>query len=128
MCLPFTVTVNLKMDLRAFRNIVYLSLLLGCWLNNNSFASDIGPYNPVVPNEVKFANVTFQLNDVTKYLVANEMKDILSNRQVLLNKLEKAVLFFPIVEPILREQGVPDDFKFLVNYDKFQLSIEGRDQ
>lgn len=112
------------MDLRAFRNIVYLNLLLGCWLNNNSFASDIDPYSPVVPNEVKFANVTFQLNDVTKYLVLNEMKDIQSNRQVLLNKLEKASLFFPIVEPILREQGVPDDFKFLVNYDKYQSSIE----
>lgn len=112
------------MDLRAFRNIVYLNLLLGCWLNNNSFASDIDPYSPVVPNEVKFANVTFQLNDVTKYLVLNEMKDILSNRQVLLNKLEKATLFFPIVEPILREQGVPDDFKFLVNYDRYQSSIE----
>lgn len=124
MCLPFTVTVNLKMDLRAFRNIVYLNLLLGCWLNSTSFASDIDSYNPVVPNEVKFANVTFQLNDVTKYLVLSEMKDILSNRQVLLNKLEKATLFFPIVEPILREQGVPDDFKFLVNYDKYQSSIE----
>lgn len=122
MCLPFTVAVNLKMDLRAFRNIVWLNLLLGCWLNNNSIASDL--YNPVVPNEVKFANVTFQLNDVTRYLILNEMKDILSSRQVLLNKLEKASLFFPIVEPILREQGVPDDFKFLVNYDKYQLSIE----
>jgi membrane-bound lytic murein transglycosylase D len=112
------------MDLRAFRNIVYLNLLLGCWLNNNSFASDIDPYSPVVPNEIKFANVTFQLNDVTKYLILNEMKDILSNRQVLLNKLDKATLFFPIVEPILRELGVPDDFKFLVNYDKYQSSIE----
>jgi membrane-bound lytic murein transglycosylase D len=112
------------MDLRAFRNIVCLSLLLGCWLNNNSFASDIDPYNPVVPSEVKFANVTFQLNDVTKYLVQNEMKDILSNRQVLLNRLEKCSLFFPIVEPILREQGVPDDFRFLVNYDKYQSSVE----
>ncbi|MBA4850065.1 LysM peptidoglycan-binding domain-containing protein [Emticicia sp. BO119] len=101
-----------------------MNLLLGCWLNNNSFAGDINPYNPVVPNEVKFANVTFQLNDVTKYLILNEMKDILSNRQVLLNKLEKATLFFPIVEPILRSQGVPDDFKFLVNYDKYQFSIE----
>lgn len=110
------------MDLRAFRNIVYLNLLLGCWLNNSLLASN--PYNPVVPNEVKFANVTFQLNDVTKYLVQTEMKDILSNRQVLLNKLEKTSLFFPIVEPILREQGLPDDFKFLVNYDKYQLSIE----
>ncbi len=110
------------MDLRAFRNIVCVNLLLGCWLSNNSFASDI--YLPVVPNEVKFANVTFQLNDVTKYLVLNEMKEILSNRQVLLNSLEKASLFFPIVEPILREQGVPDDFKFLVNYDKYQSSIE----
>ncbi|WP_165372138.1 LysM peptidoglycan-binding domain-containing protein [Emticicia agri] len=52
------------------------------------------------------------------------MKDIQSNRQVLLNTLEKATLFFPIVEPILREQGVPDDFKFLVNYHKYQSSVE----
>ena len=30
----------------------------------------------------------------------------------------------PIVEPILKQQNVPDDFKFLVIYNKYQSSIE----
>ncbi|WP_337040914.1 LysM peptidoglycan-binding domain-containing protein [Emticicia sp. 17c] len=110
------------MDLRAFRNIVCLCLLLGCWINNCSFA--FTPDSPLVPSEIKFANVVFQLNDVTRYIVQNEMKNIQSNRQVLLNRLEKVALFFPIVEPILKEKGVPEDFKFLVNYDKYQTSVE----
>ena len=69
------------MDLRAFRNIVCLCLLLGCWIDHRTFAFYKIPDNPIVPNEVKFANVTFQLNDVTKYLIQNEIKTIQANRQ-----------------------------------------------
>ena len=79
---------------------------------------------PLVPYEIKFADVTFQLTDVTRYLVQTELKNIQTNKGNLHLQLDKFNLFLPIVEPILREKSVPDDFKFLMIYNKYQSSVE----
>jgi len=79
---------------------------------------------PLVPYEIKFADVTFQLTDVTRYLVQTELKNIQTNKSNLHQQLDKFNLFLPIVEPILKEKSVPDDFKFLMIYNKYQSSIE----
>lgn len=112
------------MSLRAFLHIPVLVSLLGVFKVSETFASHPRETNPLVPYEIKFANVTFQLNDVTRYLIQTELKTIQSDREKLQNQLEKIAMFLPIVEPILKQQDVPDDFKFLVIYNKYQSSVE----
>lgn len=112
------------MDLRAFKYTIEFVFLFTFWGNNYVFAAPHKIDNPLVPYEVKFADITFQLNDVTRYLIQNELKNIQSNKQNIQNQLDKVALFLPVVEPILKEQNVPDDFKYLVSYNKYQSSIE----
>ncbi|CAH0995250.1 hypothetical protein EMA8858_01370 [Emticicia aquatica] len=118
------VLVNLKMDLRALLNTVLSVFLFFCWGVKNSYAHTSKKNIPLIPYEIKFADVTFQLNDVTRYLIQTELKSIQANKQQIQNQLDQFSLFLPIVEPILKQQGVPDDFKFLVVYNKYQSSIE----
>ena len=92
--------------------------------SKDSFAFPHNNENPLVPYEVKFADVTFQLNDVTRYLIQTELNNIQSNRQSVQSQLDKISLFLPVVELILHDQNVPDDFKYLVSYNKYQSSIE----
>ncbi|GAB2619507.1 hypothetical protein GCM10027035_14660 [Emticicia sediminis] len=111
------------MDLRAFLHtqfLVFLFIVLGSLEVYASVDND----SPLVPYEIKFADVTFQLTDVTRYLVQTELKNIQADKNNLRNQLDKFNLFLPIVEPIFREKVVPADFKFLMIYNKFQSSIE----
>lgn len=112
------------MDLRAFIHKIVFVFLLAFGGGKNAFAFPHKNDNPLVPYEVKFADITFQLNDVTRYLIQTELKNIQSNRQSVQNQLDKIALFLPVVEPILKDQNVPDDFKYLVSYNKYQSSIE----
>lgn len=107
------------MDLRAF--LYKLVLWVAILFSNNSFA-EINPNN--VPYEIKFADVTFQLNEVSRYLVQTEMKAIQSNRESFQWQLDRFSTFVPVVEPMLQFENVPDDFKYLVLYDKYQASVE----
>jgi membrane-bound lytic murein transglycosylase D len=112
------------MDLRAFIHTIVFVFLLVFGGSKNAFALPTNNNNPLVPYEVKFADITFQLNDVTRYLIQNELKNIQSNRQHIQNQLDRVSLFLPVVEPMLKDQNLPDDFKYLVSYDKYQSSIE----
>lgn len=111
------------MDLRAFFHtqfLVFLFIFLG---SLESRASVVNDY-PLVPYEIKFADVTFQLTDITRYLVQTELKNIQADKNSLRQQLDKFNLFLPVVEPILKVRAVPDDFKFLMIYNKYQSSIE----
>ena len=112
------------MDLRAFIHIIVFVFLFVFGESKNAFAFPPKNDNPLVPYEIKFADVTFQLNDVTRYLIQTELKSIQANRNNIKSQLNRISLFLPMVEPILKDQNVPDDFKYLVSYDKYQSSIE----
>lgn len=112
------------MDLRAFFTTKPLVFLFFCW--GSVKADDLKPQNdtPPVPYEIKFVDITFQLTDVTRYLVQTELKNIQADKNSLHHQLDKFNLFLPVVEPILKEKAIPEDFKFLMIYNKYQSSIE----
>ena len=112
------------MDLRAFLHTLFLAFLFIFLGSVESRAFNHKNDSPLVPYEIKFADVTFQLTDVTRYLVQTELKNIQADKNSLRQQLDKFNLFLPVVEPILKEKSVPDDFKFLMIYNKYQSSIE----
>ena len=72
-------------------------------------------FQPEIPSSVVFAGDTIDLNLQDRHERID--KEILSFTYSHINTmliLKRANRFFPIVEPILNECGVPDDFKYLM--------------
>ncbi|MCQ2278903.1 MAG: lytic transglycosylase domain-containing protein [Bacteroidales bacterium] len=71
-------------------------------------------YSPVIPDTVDFCGEKVPLN--TFYVKESLDREILSNTYFQSNMmlcLKRANRYFPIIEPILKKNGVPDDFKYL---------------
>lgn len=67
-----------------------------------------------VPERFDFASVTVYLDAEARQLVQTDVDALLKNRSFFNARLERAWMYFPIVEPILAQQGVPEDFKYLM--------------
>jgi len=101
--------------------ITFTSDVAGCSEVSNAKASkrDTGLFrNPAyqipLPEKIFFANEEVPINyfDVRESLDRELQLNTYWHSQTLLI-LKRANRFFPIIEPILKEKGVPDDFKFL---------------
>lgn len=66
------------------------------------------------PSRLTFANVNVNLDAGARDIVQTDVYALLSNRATLNTRLDRATLYFPIVESILSEENVPNDFKYLV--------------
>ena len=71
-------------------------------------------YAPIVPKEVDFAGESMPVKnfDVRESLDYEILKTIFWHSESILY-LKRATRYFPIIEPILEKNGVPDDFKYL---------------
>ncbi|GAB4033074.1 lytic transglycosylase domain-containing protein [Spirosoma gilvum] len=68
---------------------------------------------PVVPEQLTFADISVRLDPDARRLVQQDVNALLSNRQYWTAKLDRVVLYFPMIEAILIDEDVPTDFKFL---------------
>lgn len=69
---------------------------------------------PSVPSKITFADLELYLNDHVRREIQNEVEALHRSEKYFNIKLERVNLYFPIIERIFREEGIPDDFKFLV--------------
>lgn len=70
---------------------------------------------PEVPAEVSFADETIKLNrSDLRERMDREITAFTYSHQLTLLMIKRANRYFPIVEPILKECGVPDDLKYLM--------------
>ena len=71
-------------------------------------------YAPIVPKEIDFAGEDMPVEnfDVRESLDYEILKTIFWHSETILY-LKRANRYFPIIEPILKKNGVPDDFKYL---------------
>ena len=71
--------------------------------------------SPLVPTSVEFAGQTIELRRADLHeRMDREMLAFTYSHQLTLLMLKRANRYFPIVEPILKECGVPDDLKYLM--------------
>lgn len=69
---------------------------------------------PEVPKKLEFAGVTIKLDADAQKLVQKEVNSLLTpENKYLLDKLERIQWYFPIIENILEEEEVPEDFKYV---------------
>lgn len=105
--------------------IAVFSLLFYVFLSNNittelpdnepvSFNKDYSIIPVTIPKDIYFAGETVPVNNFDTYESLD--RELLVNtywQSQTLIFIKKANRYFPIIEPILKEHGVPDDFKYL---------------
>jgi membrane-bound lytic murein transglycosylase D len=74
----------------------------------------IGAQNyPEIPNQVNFGGITVKFDRGAQALIEEDVKSLMSNKKFWEEKMDRAILYFPIVESILMDEEVPIDFKYL---------------
>ncbi|QKZ14368.1 LysM peptidoglycan-binding domain-containing protein [Spirosoma sp. KUDC1026] len=76
------------------------------------FAS-LAQTTPTVPEQVTFADISVRLDNDARRLIQQDVNALLANRQYWSAKLDRVALYFPMIETIMLEEGVPVDFKYL---------------
>ncbi|CAH2560181.1 LysM peptidoglycan-binding domain-containing protein [Cardinium endosymbiont of Oedothorax gibbosus] len=66
----------------------------------------------VVPKVVRFANIQLKLTNGARKRVQEKVNQLTRSERLFNKILERTHLFFPLIEKILAEEKVPDDFKF----------------
>ncbi|GAB2788188.1 hypothetical protein GCM10027275_36250 [Rhabdobacter roseus] len=91
----------------------YLSLyLLVAWVvvgKENTAAQDI----PSIPASLPFAGINVKLDNGARALIESDVRSLMANRRFWEDKMDRAILYFPLIEGVLIDEEVPIDFKYL---------------
>jgi membrane-bound lytic murein transglycosylase D len=66
-----------------------------------------------VPNEISFAGINLKLTNGAQKLIQADVEAIMKNQKYFAMKVERANLFFPVIEKVFEQENFPSDFKFL---------------
>lgn len=67
----------------------------------------------IVPDTISIGNVRVAIHSSAKPIFDKEFAMLGANKKYVATLVEKMRLYFPVIEPILAQGNVPDDFKFL---------------
>lgn len=68
----------------------------------------------VVPEVVDFANMRLELSNEARKKIQTDVDALTRYEKYYNAKVERINAYFPLIEQVLREEGVPDDIKYLV--------------
>jgi membrane-bound lytic murein transglycosylase D len=68
---------------------------------------------PTVPDQVTFADLIVRFDDDARRLIQQDVNSLVANRAYWYAKLDRALLYFPLMENALLTDGMPTDFKYL---------------
>lgn len=79
----------------------------------SSFAGANDAKGPRVPSEVEVAGMKLKITEAARKDIQKDVDALHQSPKYFNVKLDRVKLYFPIIEKIFKEEGVPDDFKFL---------------
>ncbi len=68
---------------------------------------------PAVPSQLTFADLTVRFDDDARRLIQQDVNSLVANRAYWYAKLDRALLYFPLMENALLTDEMPTDFKYL---------------
>lgn len=68
---------------------------------------------PNVPDIIEFAGMKLQLTPAAKRKIEADVTMIFASGKYLQQKIDRANLYFPIIERMFHEEGMPEEFKYL---------------
>lgn len=69
---------------------------------------------PEVPHKMQFADLTLTIRDDARREIQKDVDAYIKYPKSFNVKVERARTFFPLIEKVFAEEGVPDDLKYLV--------------
>lgn len=88
----------------------YLLLLVFIVVQTQVFAQQ-----PVeIPEKLEFADIEITLEEELRQKIQQYANKLTESPRYFRSIVERADAYFPIIERVLKEEGVPDDFKYLV--------------
>ena len=87
--------------------------LLPLLLLFTGFAASAQTTSPTAPEQLDFAGISVHFDEGARRVVQQDINALLANRKFWEAKLDRAVLYFPIMEAALLDEDVPTDFKYL---------------
>jgi len=88
------------------------NLLLLFWLLTSFHAAYA--QGPVVPGRMQFADIKLKITESARNEIQNDVDDLTQSPRYFEAKVERARMYFPVIERILAEENVPDEIKYLV--------------
>ena len=82
--------------------------MLFCFFAHGLFAG------PAVPATMDFAGITLIINESARRMIQEDVDALTKNQTYFLKKVEKAAIYFPIIERAFLEENTPEDFKYLI--------------
>jgi membrane-bound lytic murein transglycosylase D len=73
----------------------------------------LGQNYPEVPNQLPFGGINVKFDQSAKSIIASDIKVLMINQKYWEEKLERALLYFPIIESVFIDEEIPMDFKYL---------------
>jgi membrane-bound lytic murein transglycosylase D len=67
-----------------------------------------------VPPQMEFAGIKLKIREDARREIQEDVNALTQNERLFINKLSRAVEYFPIIERVFAEEGLPDDFKYLI--------------
>ncbi len=77
--------------------------------STSGWAQDV----PDIPGSVEFAGINVRFDNGARKIIESDVRSLMSNKRFWELKMDRAVLYFPILEGVLIEEEVPLDFKYL---------------
>lgn len=68
---------------------------------------------PRVPSHVEFAGMNLKLTDAARKIIQKDVDALRKSPKFFQIKADRAKMYFPIIERVLKEEKVPEDFKYL---------------
>lgn len=85
-----------------------LLFLLFCLSSVTAFAQ-----TPKVPSKMNFGGIQLKISEGARKEIQEKVNKLTKSQKYFRIKAERAASYFPIVEQIFEEEGVPSDFKYL---------------
>ncbi len=76
-------------------------------------AASLKAQTPIVPDQMEFAGISLIIRDDAKKEIQKDVNLLTQHAGYFSVKTDRAKMFFPLIEKIFEEEGVPTDFKFL---------------
>ena len=88
---------------------IYFSFIVSLFIYGFSAAD-----SPKVPSNIEVAGIKLEIKDGARKQIQADVDALTRYEKYYRNKLTKVDLYFPIIERVLKEENVPEDFKYLV--------------